>query len=141
MQFGSFRFLSFLFGMMLINSCTKESLVVGEGEPIAILEPIQNPTQAESGKEVKYEINIVTDRNIDSVTVHMHLDTSKAGYKNGDPITLVNTHTVPTITNLSKFSGAINMPANRKYGDVVRIIYQLRAKDRYAQKILRIDVK
>lgn len=125
----------------LLLACAKDSVTIGEGEPIAINEPIQNPAQAGAGKEVSYAISIVTDRNIDSVTVRYHLDSTKSGFKNGDPTNYITAHKTTVVTNLSKFSGKFTMPANAKYGDAVRVIYELRAKDRYAQKILRIDVK
>ena len=125
----------------ILTRCVKDPLVLGEGEPISITAPIQNPTQAESGKDVNYEISIVTDKNIDSVSVFYHIDTLKTGYTSGDAITFVRSHTVTTPTNLSKFSGVFTMPSNLKYGNVVRIIYKLKAKERFAEKILRIDVK
>lgn len=125
----------------LLLACAKDSITVGEGEPIAINEPIQNPSQSSAGKEINYALSIVTDRNIDSVTVHYHLDSTKSGYNNGDPINYIMAHKTTVAANLAKFSGKFTMPTNVKYGDVVRVIYQLRAKDRYAQKILRVDVK
>lgn len=133
--------LCFIAMVLVLNRCTKDPVVVGEGEPIAILEPIQNPTLAESGKDVAYQVNIVTDRNIDSVAVFSHLDTTNSGYRNGDPLTFVRSHIPATKMNMIKFDGTVTIPAGRKYGDVVRVIYKLRAQDRYAEKILRINVK
>ncbi|MBP7478105.1 MAG: hypothetical protein KA797_06250 [Chitinophagales bacterium] len=126
---------------LMIAGCSKEASNVYDGEPIAIIEPAQNPINSTAAGSVNYSLNITTDKNIDSVSLAYHIDSTGLGYNAGDALNYDMSYKPTTLSNVMKIDGVFKMPSNVKYGNVVRLVISMRAKDRLYSKQLRIDVR
>jgi hypothetical protein len=124
-----------------LTTCVDETKTIYEAEPIAILEPVNNPYYTTKGSTFQYKLNITTDKNIDSVNVFYQIDSTKSGYLPGNTTIPVATYIPEKLSNLMTITGDFKVPTSVKYGDVVRMVVSLRAKDKNPQKQLRIDIR
>jgi hypothetical protein len=135
----------FIYGMLAVGfalaTCGTDPVSLYEAEPIAILEPVNNPYYTPKGATFPYKLNITTDKNIDSVSLYYQIDSTNSGYLPGNPTVPVATYIPEKLSNLMTINGEFKVPTNVKYGDVVRLVVSLRAKDKNPQKQLRINIR
>ena len=132
-----------LLATLLIYSCGNDDdggqIIL---EPITFLQPDTTTVSATPGQAVALEVQLTTDRVIDSLSIEYHIDSLGQGFDPGiDPTTTFANIKWAIPDNVQTYVGAYNVPTILNSSNTVRLIFSLRAKERFYQKTLTINVQ
>ncbi|NNC94949.1 MAG: hypothetical protein HKN92_05255 [Chitinophagales bacterium] len=131
-----------IFGIILYSCNNGDVLGPVILEPITFIQPDSTTVSAFPGTTINIEAQLTTDRLIDSLVIRFHIDSLSQGFNpDTDPLYVYENVKWPVEDNIQLYQGTYTVPANLNSFDVVRLIFNLRAKERFYQKTLKINVQ
>lgn len=129
-----------------VASCKKDDPPTPITEPMTFVTPDTNRIRAQPLEVINLELQLTTDRIIDTLRGGFHIDTTNSNFDAAvDPTTsFLTTGFGPDSNNIETWTGTYTLPHDTIVGngDVIRLLFTMEARNNLTyQKILRIDVR